>query len=190
MCAGLAVERRDFPDALAWLLPLLAYGGVPLPLLAFVVTSLISWGWAVVAWGPGPILDSLRRADGLHPQAYYSLAWVVADLGLMPESGWAVTRYVAGVLTAIVGWAWVRTARSLVVVGIAIFLVTLFTGWWSTFAYLAAIAPVVCWHLDDWLGLGQLRIRWPGDPVGACTRWVDRRWPIRRPWWDTDADAA
>jgi hypothetical protein len=188
--ALLALAVSFKPYALAWLLPLLAYGGVPLPLLAFVVTSLICWGWAVVAWGAGPILDSLRRADGLHPQAYYSLAWVVADLHLLPESGWAVVRYVAGVLTAIVGWAWVRTARSFVVVGIAIFLVTLFTGWWSTFAYLAAIAPVVCWHLDDWLGLDQLRIRWPGDPVGACTRWVDRRWPIKRPWWGPDADTA
>ncbi len=172
------------------MLPLLAYGGIPLPLLAFVVTSLAGWGMAAIAWGPGPILDSLRRADTLHPQAYYSLAWVVSDLHLMPESAWAVTRYVAGGLTAIVGWAWVRTARSFVVVGIAIFLVTLFTGWWSTFAYLAAIAPIVCWHVDDWLGFGHLRIRWPGDPVGACSRWVDRRWPIVRPWWDPDAEPA
>ena len=186
----LAVAVSFKPYALAWLLPLLAYGGIPLPLLAFVGTSLVCWGWAAIAGGPGPILDSLRRADGLHPQAYYSLAWVVADLHLMPDSAWAVTRYLAGGLTAIVGWAWVRTARSFVVVGIAIYLVTLFTGWWSTFAYLAAIAPVVCWHLDDWLGLEHLRIRWPGDPVGACSRWVDRRWPIRRPWWDTDAEPA
>jgi len=188
--ALLALAAAFKPYALAWLLPLLAYGGIPLPLLAFVLVSLLAWGWAVVAWGAGPILDSLRRADGVHSQAYYSLAWVVSDLHFMPESAWAVTRYVAGGLTAIVGWAWVRTARSFVVVGIAVFLVTLFTGWWSTFAYLAAIAPVVCWHLDDWLGLGDLRIRWPGDPVGACTRWVDRRWPVRRPWWDADADPA
>jgi hypothetical protein len=188
--ALLAVAVSFKPYALAWLLPLLAYGGVPLPLLAFLLTSLVCWAWAAVAWGPGPILDSLRRADGLHPQAYYSLAWVVADLHLMPQGAWAVTRYVAGVLTAIVGWAWVRTARSFVVVGIAVFLVTLFTGWWSTFAYLAAIAPVVCWHLDDWLGLAHLRIRWPGDPVGACARAIDRRWPIRRPWWDADAEPA
>lgn len=186
--ALLAVAVAFKPYALAWLLPLLAYGGVPLPLLAFVVTSAVAWGWAVVAWGPGSILDSLRRADSLHPQAYYSLAWVVSDLHIMPESAWAVTRYVAGGLTAIVGWAWVRTARSFVLVGVAIFLVTLFTGWWSTFAYLAAIAPVICWHLDDWLALGHLRIRWPGDPVGACSRWVDVRWPVRQPWSDADAD--
>ena len=63
-----------------------------------------------------------------------------------------------------------------------VFVVTLFAGWWSTFAYLAALAPVVCWHLDDWLGLGDLRIRWPGDPVGRATAWVDARWPVLRPW--------
>ena len=92
----------------------------------------------------------------------------------MPEAAWGIARYVAGAVTAIVGWQWVRTARSFVLVGIAVFLVTLFTGWWSTFAYLAAIAPIVCWHLDDWLDLGHLRVRWPGDPVGAWTAWIDR----------------
>ncbi len=178
----LALAVAFKPYALAWLLPLLAYGGVPIPLLAFVLTSVVAWGWALVAWGPGPILDSLRRAEGVHPQAYYSLAWVLGDLRHLPEGSWGVVRYAAGALTAIVGWSWVRTARSLVVVGIAVFLVTLFTGWWSTFAYLAAIAPIVCWHLDDWLGIGHLRVRWPSDPVGACTAWVDRRWPIMRPW--------
>ncbi len=180
--ALLAIAVAFKPYALAWLLPLLAYGGVPLPLLAFVVTSLVAWGWAVIAWGPGPILDSLRRADAVHPQAYYSLAWVLSDLRLMPDSAWGVVRYGLGALTAIAGWGWVRSARSFVIVGIAVYLVTLFTGWWSTFAYLAAIAPVMCWHLDDWLGLGELRVRWPGDPVGALTARVDSRWPVMRPW--------
>ena len=73
----LAVAVAFKPYALAWLLPLLAYGGVAWPLIAFVATSAVAWGWAVIAWGPAPILDSLRRADGLHAQAYYSLAWVV-----------------------------------------------------------------------------------------------------------------
>ena len=75
--ALLAVAVAFKPYALAWLLPLLAYGGIAWPLLAFVATSMVAWGWAVVAWGPMPILDSLRRADSLHPRAYYSLAWVV-----------------------------------------------------------------------------------------------------------------
>lgn len=186
--ALLALAVAFKPYALAWLLPLLAYGGVPMPLLAFVVTSLVAWGWAVLAWGPVPILDSLRRADALHPQAYYSLAWVVDGSRFMPAEAWGMVRYAAGAVIASLGWAWVRTARSFVIVGVAVFLVTLFTGWWSTFAYLAAIAPVVCWHLDDWLDVGHLRVRWPTDPVGACSRWVDARWPVLRPWSTGDVE--
>jgi hypothetical protein len=41
------------------------------------------------------------------------------------------------------------------------------------------VAPILCWSLDDWLGLGAARVAWPGDPVGALTAWVDARWPIR-----------
>ena len=38
----------------------------------------------------------------------------------------------------------------------------------ARFAYLAAVAPILCWHLDDWLGLGG-RVIWPGDPVRRVT---------------------
>ena len=74
-----------------------------------------------------------------------------------------------------------RSAASLVIVGALIFGATLFLGFWSTFAYLAAVAPIICWHLDDWLGLGAQRVVWPGDPVRAVTIWADRRWPVVHP---------
>jgi hypothetical protein len=178
----LALATAFKPYALAWLPPLLAYAGVAGPLAAFLIGSVIAWGWAVVAWGPRPILDSLGNAEAVHAVPYYSLAWVARDLWSMPEAAWSAFRYAAGLLVALIGWREVRTARSFVVTGCAIFVVTLFAGWWSTFAYLAALAPVVCWHLDDWLGLGELRVRWPTDPVGRCTAWVDARWPVLRPW--------
>lgn len=180
--ALLAIGAAFKPYALAWLLPLLAYAGVTGPLTAFLVGSVIAWGWAVVAWGPRPIMDSLAQAEGVHAVPYYSLAWVSQDLWRMPETAWSVLRYGLGLAVAVLGWMEVRTARSFVVVGCAVFMVTLFAGWWSTFAYLAALAPVVCWHLDDWLGLADLRVRWPGDPVGRVSAWVDARWPVRRPW--------
>jgi hypothetical protein len=180
--ALLAVAAAFKPYAVAWLLPLLAYGGIAWPLAAFLIGSVAAWGWAVLAWGPRPILDSLAQAEGVHAVPYYSLAWVAQDLWRMPETAWSVLRYALGLLVAIVGWFEVRTARSFVVTGCAIFVVTLYAGWWSTFAYLAALAPVVCWHLDDWLGLGDLRVRWPTDPVGRFTGWVDARWPVLRPW--------
>jgi len=180
--ALLAVAAAFKPYALAWLLPLLAYAGIAGPLTAFLVGSVIAWGWAVIAWGPRPIMDSLAQAEGVHAVPYYSLAWVTQDLWRMPEATWSVLRYGLGLVVAIVGWLEVRTARSFVVVGCAVFVVTLFAGWWSTFAYLAALAPVVCWHLDDWLGLDDLQVRWPGDPVGRLSGWMDARWPVRRPW--------
>lgn len=178
----LAVAAAFKPYALAWLLPLVAYAGTIGPLLAFLMGSVVAWGWAVLAWGPRPIVDSLAQAEGVHAVPYYSLAWVTQDLWRMPEAAWSVLRYLLGLGIAVIGWFEVRTARSFVVTGCAVFVVTLFAGWWSTFAYLAALAPVVCWHLDDWLGLGDLRIRWPGDPVGRVTVWADARRPVRRPW--------
>jgi len=72
----------------------------------------------------------------------------------------------------------VRSGRGVVVAGLAVFVVTLFAGWWSTFAYLAAIAPIICWHLEDWAELGERRVRWPGDPVARLTSRVDARWPL------------
>jgi hypothetical protein len=76
---------------------------------------------------------------------------------------------------------WVRSATSLVIAGTLVFAAVLFLGWWGTFAYLAAVAPVLCWHLDDWLGLGGQRVIWPTDPVRAVTSAVDSRWPVLRP---------
>lgn len=175
---ALAIAAAFKPYALAWLPGLLALGGVGLPLLAFLLGSTLAWGPAIALWGAGPIVDSLRRADSLHATPYYSLAWVMGGTQVIPEAAWGLLRYVLGAVAAAYGWLIVRSSRSFVVVGCLVFLVTLFAGWWSTFAYVAAIAPIVCWHLDDWLGLGEQRARWPGDPVGTITGWVDTRWPV------------
>jgi hypothetical protein len=178
----LALAAAFKPYAAAWLPPLMAYGGVAGPLVAFVVGSVLAWGPALVIWTPARMLDSFRQADAVHQVPYYSLAWVAGGSRIMPESSWQLLRLAIGAGVAVLSWPLVRTARSFVVVGAAIYLSTLFLGWWATFAYLAALAPVVCWHLDDWLGLGDQRARWPGDPVGQLTAWVDARWPVRHPW--------
>jgi hypothetical protein len=178
----LAVAVAFKPYALAWLPGLVAYAGAASPLLAFALASLVAWGPALVAWGPEALLWSFRRADELHAVPYYSLAYGVGDRVAVPQAAWQALRVGAGVLVAVAGSLWVRTARSFVVVGAAVFLATLYLGWWSTFAYLAALAPVVCWHLDEWLGLGHQRVVWPGDPVARVTARVDARWPILRDW--------
>lgn len=178
----LAVAAAFKPYAAAWLPPLMAYGGVVWPLLAFVLGSLVTWGPAAMWWGPSNILKSFREADAVHQTPYYSLGWVAGGANVMPEWMWQALRLGIGAVIAIVGFFQVRSARSFVVTGAVIYVATLFTGWWSTFAYLAALAPILCWHLDDWAGLGHQRARWPGDPVGRFTAWVDARWPVHRPW--------
>lgn len=176
---ALAIAAGFKPYAGAWLPGLLAGGGIGTTLAGFLLGSLVAWGPAVVLWGGAPILDSLRRADGVHATPYYSLAWVLGGERLVPEPVWGALRYVLGAIAAGAAWLMVRSASGMVIAGCCVFLVTLYTGWWSTFAYVAAIAPIVCWHLDDWLGLGDRRVRWPGDPVGVFSAWVDARWPPR-----------
>ena len=78
-----------------------------------------------------------------------------------------------GVLLAVLSLRLVRSAASLIIVGALIFGATLFLGFWSTFAYLAAVAPIICWHLDDWLGLGVAARGLAGRP-GACCHQLGR----------------
>ena len=55
----------------------------------------------------------------------------------------------------------------------------LHAGYWASISYLAAIAPILCWELDELAGMGDRRVRLPADPVGRVEGWLDRRWPIR-----------
>ncbi|CAN5686156.1 hypothetical protein BH24CHL8_BH24CHL8_08360 [soil metagenome] len=176
--ALLALAVAFKPYALAWLPPLLAFGGLGGALLGFGAVALATWGPVLLIWGPGAVLTSLRMAEAVHERAYYSLAYgLTMDPALRPLL--EPLRFMAGGLLAVGSRVVVRSSASMILWGAAIFLVTLFLGYWSTFAYFAALAPVLCWHLDEWLGLGEGRVRWPTDPVGRLSAWVDARWPIR-----------
>ncbi len=177
----LAVAAAFKPYALAWLPGLIAYAGSIGPLAAFLVATAVAWLPAVVAWGPESLLWSFRRADEIHAQPYYSLAYGLGSPESVPKAAWQAVRVGVGVLLAVLSLRLVRSAASFIIVGALIFGATLFLGFWSTFAYLAAVAPVICWHVDDWLGLGVQRVVWPGDPVRAVTSWADRRWPVVHP---------
>jgi hypothetical protein len=164
--------------ALAWLPVLLWWGGLQ-ALIGFGAGSLVTWGPALLAWGPGAFMESFALSQTLHAQAYYSLGYALQGVGVQVDPGTLDRlRLLLGGGVALVGMRLVRTGRGVVLAGVAVFLVTLYAGWWSTFAYLATIAPLVCWHLEDWLGLGERRVRWPGDPVGRVSGWVDVRWPL------------
>lgn len=175
----LALAVAFKPYALAWLPGLIAYAGAVGPLLAFIAASAVLWLPALLAWGPESLLWSFRRADEVHAQPYYSLAYALGSPEQVPRGLWQGLRIGVGVLLAVGSFLLVRSAASFIIVGTLVFGATLFLGWWGTFAYLAAVAPVLCWHVDDWLGLGRQRVVWPGDPVRSVTTWADRRYPIR-----------
>ena len=175
----LAVAAAFKPYAVAWLPPLLAWA--PLQgALGFGLTSLVAWLPVWLVWGIPAFLDSFFGAQDVHTQPYYSLAaWVQSvTRSAVSAEAFERLRLLLGGLTAIVTWPFVRSGRGVIVAGLLIYLVTLYTGYWSTYAYLATIAPIVCWNLDDWVGMGRGRVAWPGDPIGAWTAWADGRWPI------------
>ncbi len=176
--AGIALAAAFKPYALAWLLPLVGFGGVGV-LLPFAAVSLVVWGAAALAWGADHIVSSMRSADSVHDQPLFSLASGVDVHDPALRNAFNLGRYACGLLLAVSSLWLVRSARAFVLMGAAIFLATLYLGWWSTFAYLAAVAPILCWHLDDWLGLPRVRL--PFDIYGRVTAAVDRRWPIRAP---------
>ena len=173
----LALAVAFKPYALAWLPGLVGFSGVG-PLLAFLASSAVLWLPALMAWGPGSMLWSLREADALHTRPYYSLAYGLGVGDEVPRTAWNALRIGAGVALAWLNLMFVRSAAGLIIGGSLVFAATLFLGWWGTFAYLSAVAPVICWHIDDWLGLGG-RIVWPGDPVRRVTTWADLSIPVR-----------
>jgi hypothetical protein len=176
----LALATAFKPYALAWLPGLIGYGGLA-PLLAFGLISVFAWLIPVLNWGADALLWSFRRADDLHAAPYYSLAYALEDHVSLPKPAWQGLRVVAGVLAAVASLLLARSVAGLIVGGAVVFGATLFLGWWGTFAYLAAVAPILCWHLDEWFGLGSQRVAWPGDPVAVMTRRIDVLWPVRHP---------
>jgi hypothetical protein len=142
---------------------------------------------AVLLLGPGYVLPGVQLTDINKNSPYSSRAHALqylrqnTDRNLMTAAA-----YLWGGLTALATLFLVRSHRGVVVGGVLVFLVTLYSGWWSTAAYLLAIGPVLCWYVDVWLGpVGDgedaddpTRVRWPGDPIGRFTAAVNQRFPV------------
>jgi hypothetical protein len=174
---GLAIAFK--PYALAWALPLVAWAGAG-AVVPLVAGASVAWLPAVVAWGLSPIARSFAQANDLVSVPSYSLGEILWHFGQRVPSGvMQGFRFVAGGLLALALLPAVRSQRGVIVGGTLIFLLTLYAGFWSTFAYLAAIAPLICWYVDDWLGPADARIAWPADPYAVLAAAVDRRWPRR-----------
>jgi hypothetical protein len=146
--AALALVVAFKPYALAFLPPLVAFGGLGV-LGPFVAVSLVAWGPAVALWGGDNLLTSFRMALDVHRVPYFSLAAIVHG-EYEDRSVFTLVQVALGALAAVGSLRWTRTARSMVAWGIAIYGLTLFAGWWATVAYWAAVLPLMAWHVDSW----------------------------------------
>ena len=151
----LAVAVAFKPYAVAWLPPLVIWAGVP-SLVAFAVASLVVWAPVLIAWGPASYLRSLSMAQEVHMrQAYWSLAAILDGIfpGAAPRALETIRYFVSGAV-AILGGLRVRSIDGVIIVGTAVFLIAQFGGYFGSYVYLAAIAPILCWRIDDWLRRG------------------------------------
>jgi hypothetical protein len=157
---GLAIAFK--PYALAWAAPFVGWVGLG-AIWPMALAAAAFWVPALVAWGPAAIHDSVAGAEAaqLRVGAYYSLGWALKRWGSpIALETLNTLRLVAGLVASAVAVVRVRTHAGVVIGGTLIYLVTLFLGAWSTFAYFAAIAPVLCWYVDEWLGHGEEGVDW------------------------------
>ena len=151
----LAVAVAFKPYAVAWLPPLVLWAGLS-TLVAFAVASLVAWSPVLLAWGPSSYLRSLSMAHEVHlRQAYWSLAAILD--GIMPGAGLRALetiRYFLSAAVAVIGGLRVRSIDGVIIVGTVVFLIAQFGGYFGSYVYLAAVAPILCWRVDDWLRRG------------------------------------
>jgi hypothetical protein len=150
--AALAVAVAFKAYAVAWLPALVVWAGLP-SLLAFAGASVVAWFPVLFVWGPESYLRSLSMAQQTHlRQAYWSLASLLDAIvpGGAPRLLESL-RYVAAGAVALAGARVVRSIDGVIVVGSLAFVVAQFGGYFGSYVYLAALAPVLCWRVDDWL---------------------------------------
>lgn len=151
----LAVAVAFKPYAIAWLPPLVMWAGVP-TLLAFVGASVIAWAPVLFVWGPGSYLRSLTMAQETHLRAsYWSLGAILDSIapGAAPRALETIRYFIAGAV-AVLGGRRVHSLDGVIVVGTLAFVIAQFGGYFGSYVYLAAVAPVLCWRVDDWLRMG------------------------------------
>ena len=153
--AALAVAVAFKPYAVAWVPAFLVWAGLP-ALLAFVGASLVAWGPVLFHWGIESYLRSLAMAQQTHMrQAYWSVAAILDGIlaGAAPRALETI-RYVVAGAVAVFGARLVRSMDGVIVVGTLAFVLAQFGGYFGSYVYLAAVAPVLCWRVDDWLRMG------------------------------------
>jgi hypothetical protein len=158
------------PYAAAWVPAFLLWGGWS-TVAAFAVASVVLWSPVIFVWGIPSFLTSLDLANKVHHDPGWSFGQLYEDVTgrEAPREVLNAFRLVLGAVTAIVTLRWAKSLDGVLLVGTVVYLVTLFMGFWATFGYFSAIAPVLCWRIDDWLGLPTrpFLARHPADVQGA-----------------------
>ena len=150
--AALAVAVAFKPYALAWLPPLALWAGIPV-VISFAAASLVVWSPVLFIWGADKYLKSLAMAQQTHlREAYWSVAsvWDAIDPGTAPRALETIRYFLSGAV-AVLGGMRVRSIDGVIAVGTAAFVIAQFGGYFGSYVYIAAVAPVLCWRIDDWL---------------------------------------
>jgi hypothetical protein len=153
--AVLAVAVAFKAYAIAWVPAFLVWAGLP-AVAAFIGASVVAWSPVLLQWGPDSFLKSLAMAQQTHMrQAYWSFAAILDAIapGAAPRALETIRYVVAGVV-ALLGARVVRSLDGVIVVGTLAFVLAQFGGYFGSYVYLAAIAPLLCWRVDDWLRMG------------------------------------
>ena len=151
----LAIAVAFKPYAVAWVPALLLWAGQQ-AMIGFFVASLVAWSPVLLVWGPGSYLRSLAMAQETHLRSsYWSVAAILDGIapGLAPRALESL-RYIVSGAVAVLGGLRVRSLDGVIVVGSAAFVLAQFTGYFGSYVYLAAVAPLLCWRVDDWLRMG------------------------------------
>lgn len=165
---GLAAAVAFKPYAAAWVPGLVLFGGLA-ALEAFVAASVVIWAPALLTWGAGSFLSSLEGADATHHTTYWSVGvvWEAIVGRSAPRELLDQARLGAGTAAMLVGLRFASSLDRVIVIGIVVFAIVMFGGYWGSYAYLGALAPVVCWRLDDWLRLPARATRAAPRHVGG-----------------------
>jgi hypothetical protein len=149
---GLAVAVAFKPYALAWLPPLVLWAGIP-SLVAFAAASVVAWSPVLFVWGIQSYARSLAIAQQTHlREAYWSVAsiWDGIDPGTAPRALETIRYFLSGAV-AVLGGLRIRSIDGVIVVGTLAFVIAQFGGYFGSYVYVAAVAPILCWRVDDWL---------------------------------------
>ena len=176
--ALLAVAVGFKLSALAWAPAFLAWGG-PRVAGAFVAVSTIAWAPIIAQWGIASFARSTIMANDMHRAVVWSLGQIVRDITELTVEALDQVRLLLGGLVAAASLTLRGSLDGVILGGTLVYLVTLHGGNWGTFAYFAALAPLICWRLDDWLGQ-------PAEPlvsearIDAARRFLGARLPARQ----------